>query len=120
MASPSDPPPRFRRAGSIKATQLISQLPRPTISASPSTERMLAEARPLSMLTRAMMMQSDPNSPNRLEARVYDAESPRLSTICEAAKKPPMALTAATNRRLTRWTLAAMSVAATNDREAAR
>ena len=54
-------------AGSISATQLINQLPEPTISASPITERMLAEARPLSMLTRAMMMQIEPHRPSRFE-----------------------------------------------------
>jgi hypothetical protein len=72
------------------------------------------------MLTRAMMMQIEPNRPSRLEKRVYEAESPRLSTICEAAKKPPMALTAATNRRLSRCTRAARKVAATSESEAAR
>ena len=107
-----------RSAGSISATQLISQLPRPTISASPNTDRTLAAARALSMLKRAMMMHSEPHSPSTSETRVYVPLSLRLSTICDAAKKPPIALTVAMNRRLTRCARAAMKVATTKNRAA--
>ena len=65
-----------------------------------STERMLAEALALSMLTNEMMMNSDPHRASRFEMRVTPAPSPRPSTICDAAKKAPIALTVPTKRRL--------------------
>ena len=76
---------------------------------------MLADARPLSMWIKAMMMQIEPHRPSTSEARSNVLLSPRLSTICDAAKKPPIALTVAMKRRLTRCTRAATNVAAIND-----
>ncbi len=59
------------------------------------------------------MMHSEPHTPSRSDARLKALLSPRLSTICEAAKNPPIAPTVAMNLRLTRWTRAATKVAAT-------